>query len=47
MTGKMPQLILEEINEAALEHIGDTLFETEGDIEIFADYAQTAARVFL
>ena len=47
MTGKMPQLILEEINEAALEHIGDTLFETEGDIEIFEDYAQTAARVFL
>ncbi len=44
--GELPQLFLEQINEAALEAVGDTIMETEGEIEIFEEYADALKAVF-
>ncbi len=46
INGIMPQLVIERINELALEYIGDTLLEGDGSDGIYEDYIEAAKAVF-
>lgn len=45
-TGILPQLFLEQIDALALESLGDTILDPDGEAGIFEDYIEAAKAVF-
>ena len=45
-TGILPQLFLEQIDALALESLGDTILDPDGEAGVFEDYIEAAKAVF-